>query len=165
MKYAYLTVFFFLLAITMLGIDESTGNFIFAGGSDGLMEIRVTNVWLKILLFFISAFFLFQFYKNKKMYSLILHTLFLFIWFLSGRTIANFPDGRISTGWFYFETNRILLCNEIVDCEAVIHYKTTIKSNSLWFLNIEANNKKYLFYVGPFIWSDTKEVFVDAYSH
>jgi len=165
MKYIYWISFILFFLLTLVGLDTSTGNFVFAGGSDGLMEIRTVNIWIKIFLLLASGFFLINFHKNKGIKNVFLCVFFIFIWFLSGRTIATFPDGRISTGWFYIETNKILLCNGELDCETITHYKTTVETKKLWVININSVNSNYAIFVGPFIWSDTIKLLNESYSH
>lgn len=161
-------VFFFIISLLMLLLTglrlwPSTGNFIFAGGSDMLMSIVASNFFISItfaVIFFITVFF----YKKKKrpLVTSLLTVIFL-LWFLSGRMIALFPDGRLLSGWFYIQTNRTDICRTDIDCEKVFYYDTKFEKLSFWKLRIVNKEANATIFTGPFVWRNTIKLFVKEF--
>jgi len=78
--------------------------------------------------------------------------------------IKLYPDGRISTGWFYIETNRFSVCaGETSDCEQITHYQTFIEKAPFWSLKIRNKDINRTVFVGPIIWSEALNQFYEKF--
>lgn len=143
-----------MCGLTVLGFFESA-SFIFAHGSDGLMRFSVANKWLQVLfvLAFISMTLVYR--KRKVLIVLVVLSTLFFIWFFSGRVISTFPNGKIGTGWFYFETTRHDMCQNVLDCEKSLYYETLIEELPFWRIRIHNKQNEQTIYIGPFIWKKT----------
>ncbi len=149
---------------TTLGFFPTTASFTFARGSDGLMELISINVWVQASLVFVFGTVAIA-YKNryKKKAYIILSLLFL-VWFMSGRTISIFPDGRLSTGWFYWETSRINICQNEIDCEKVFYYETKVETLPLWRIRIKNKQTDKIIFIGPLLWEKAIKLFQNNFS-
>jgi hypothetical protein len=152
-----------MLLLTALRLWPSTGNFIFAGGSDILMTI-VTSHFLTSITLAVSFFATVLIYKKKRrvLFTLLLTLIFL-LWLLSGRMIALFPDGRLISGWFYIETNRTDICKTDIDCEKLFYYDTKFEKLSFWRLRIANSETNTTVFTGPFIWKNAIRLFVKEF--
>ena len=156
MKLFLYVVAFLMIVITGFGFFPSYANFIFAGGSDGLMNIVSANIWFQIIV--VSSFLLSIYKYNKTMNAILI--LIFFLWCISGRMVSLFPDGRLSSGWFYLETDRINICkNEEIDCDRIFFYETEIEELPFWRLRIKNKNINSVIFIGPVIWSNTLSLF------
>jgi|SRR5579871_6016463 len=158
-----ITVLLFLL--TMVGFFPNYAYFMFAGGSDDLMELRSGNIWLQIslVILFLLVVILFKNRLSSKIFITLL--LILIIWLFSGRTISIFPDGRISEGWFYFETSRENICNTQVDCDKIFYYETVVEEKPFWRIRIRNKQTSTDFFVVPINWGKTLKMFRNKFPH
>lgn len=159
MKIVLYSVALIMILITLFGCFSSYASLLFAGGSDVLMELVQGNLRLQILfvVLFCGSVIITKWRDGYKRY-LFLGLLFL-LWFLSGRTISLFPDGKIRTGWFYFKTWDTNICKEEKDCEKVFYYETHVKKLPLWFLRVTNKDTNAVIFVGPVVWSETLSLF------
>lgn len=141
---------------SIIGFNLGFGRAFFAGGSDVLMELVASSLYVKIILLFsfVLVVVAFRKTKNRALYYSVLFILFS-AWLLSGRTVGLFAYGRLSTGWFYFESNRTYLCKDWLDPEVVLNRETVYEKESFWRYRISNNQTEKVIFVGPFI---TKEV-------
>jgi hypothetical protein len=151
-----------ILTISMLGFTvlmylTSFNRFVFAGGStESLMTIVSSNGVLSTFSF--VAFFLLLFFgaKIRPLVKGIAMLLLFILWLMSGRTIGTklYPDGRLSMGWFYIETERLNVCkNDTTDCERITHYQTFVKKLPFWRLRIKNEDISRTIFIGPVVWS------------
>jgi len=155
MKRILYTVAFLMIAITALGFSTDFGEMSLASGSDILMSYASTDIFLRLFFlvaFVMSVIFLKKF-GNKILATLTLIILFA-LWFLSGRMIAIFPDGRLVGGWFYFPTETTELCKSSKDCEITLHYETSYTRESFWFYRVKNKEVEIVKFAGPFIAND-----------
>lgn len=146
---------------TAVGFNIGFARFFFASGSDALMELISSNMLVRIslLLTFIALVVFAKKFTNKSFYYTALIVVFSF-WLLSGRMIGIFPDGRIKTGWFYFTTNEIHVCqDDKTDCEIVMNYQSSVEKTFLWQVRIKNNQFNDAIFTGPIIWHKTVKVF------
>lgn len=152
-----------MLLMTAFKLAPTTGNFIFVGGSDMLMSLVSSNFLVSIT--FGIAFFIIVFFYQKARRKVVIPLLILIflLWFLSGRMIALFPDGRIITGWFYIQTNRSDICRTDIDCEKVFRYDTRLEKLSVWRLRVSNSEIDVQIFTGPFIWRHSQLVFENEF--
>jgi hypothetical protein len=148
-----------MLFLTAFRLFASTGNFIFAAGSDSLMTIVSSHLLISISLA-VSFFLALLTYKKKRraLFTSLLTLIFL-LWLFSGRMIAFFPDGRLISGWFYIPTNRIDICKTDIDCEKLFYYYTKIEARSFWRLRITNTETNTTVFIEPFIWKNAIKLF------
>jgi hypothetical protein len=158
MKAIFLIIAFVMGAITMVGFFPSFSAFIFANGSDVLMNFAFPSVWLQVSLVLIFGVPLFMFRGKllKRLYP-ALALVFVF-WIFSGRTFGIFPDGRIVTGWFYVGFDQIEVCRNSTDCEKTLYYETSIESLKPWRIRIRNKEINSTIFIGPVIWSNTLHI-------
>jgi hypothetical protein len=141
MKILFYFFVFLMLCLTCLGLDRGLSRMFIASGSDCLMDLVATNVYLSISFFLL--FLVFLFFKkqitNKFIFNILIITTF-FLWFWSGFMVAIFPEGKVISGWYYFEFNRIELCENDPDYEKILYYETTYEKEYIWTYKIK--NKK-----------------------
>ena len=85
----------------------------------------------------------------------------LLSWFLSGRIIATkiYPDGTVSTAWFYIPTQSFDVCHDVkFDCEAMLASHTITERLSFWRLRIRNENTDRTIFVGPFVWGKANDL-------
>jgi len=140
-----------MLILTGLSLFPNYSSFLFAGGSDVLMEYAMSGFWVQTLfatLYLVTLIIPYRsLEKNKKFLLVALFSL----WFLSGRIVSIFPDGRISTGWFYIETDKVNICENSIDCEKTVYYDTRLEKLSLWRIRIQNDKIDVVVFTGPFI--------------
>lgn len=108
-----------------------------------------TSRILNICLFIICLICLIGYFRNKKKSIYIFFGIFI-IWMLSGRTIGVYYTGELSLGWFYVETDKVLLW-EKDNCEDNVLENTDFKVKNLCTISYENNCVSGDVYVGPFI--------------
>ena len=69
------------------------------------------------------------------------------------------PDGRIITGWYYIETNKLYLCKEGYDCETILSRESVVNKLSLWRINIKNKDVDKVIFIGPFTWYSSSKIF------
>ncbi|GHT17544.1 hypothetical protein FACS189429_1850 [Bacteroidia bacterium] len=160
-------VLVFMLIITSIGFFPSILSFLIAQGSDCLLTLVNSNVFLQI--FFIVLIILCLFFRKKirKHIFCFLITISAIMWLMSGRTIGHipYPDDKIITGWFCFPTSNMYMCNSIdddMDCETLL-YNTTIEKRPFWFILLKNKKRDELIFVGPVIWNKTINSLQDFY--
>jgi len=114
-----------------------------------------TVTWLIPLLLCLACMISLSAYLKRKRYSAFLFWAFLFIWVLSGRTIGLHHTGELSIGWFYFETNKVVLW-ERGKCEGNVLESTTFRKEFPFMLRYENQCVNDQVYVGPFLVMDVK---------
>lgn len=122
------------------------------GSVQSTTEYFATNRIVTLLLFIICLISLISYLKNKQKSILIFISIFI-IWFLSGRTIGVHHTGELSLGWFYVETDKIVLW-ERGNCEGNILENTDFQRRFLYNLFYENNCISGEIYAGPFIIMD-----------
>lgn len=150
-----------MAVITLFGFNTAFVRFFFASGSDVSMCLIESDLYIRV--FFWVVFFLlsilFKKWGNKNFYYPILITVFI-LWSLSGRMVALFPlDGRLISGWFYIETNRIEICKNDCDCEKVFYYETNYKKEFIWTYRIKNKDIETTLFTSPFIDNKVKKLF------
>jgi hypothetical protein len=148
-----------MLALTLLGLNEGFARFFFASGSDGLMSLVTSKIYLRIflLIFFISMIIFYKRFNQKIIYFIILLVTF-FVWCWSGVMIAIFPNGKLLSGWYYFEIKKVDLCKSDIDCEKVFYYETSFKRKSFWTYQIGNKEVKVNIITSPFIEPELDEL-------
>ena len=149
-----------MLLLTSIGFFPSFASFIFIGGSDDLSQLIFTNIWIQV--FIICIFGVLGLLWHSKKYVITKYFLLLFLlflWILSGRTIILSPHGRLSSGWFYFETHRSSICDGEINCDRVFYYETELETLNLWHIRIKNNEVDLIIFVGPLIWGETINLF------
>ena len=163
MRFLYGLIYLVFFFITIIGFNESLCSFNFSNGSDSVMDLSVSNIWIKVLLIVILGMLLLKYLQKKNYKFLSLIFIILPIWILSGRTVGIFPDGRLNIGWFYIKTDRINLCHPNDDCEKIFYNNTKIEELPFWRIKIENKNINQIIFVGPFIWNQTRKMFETKY--
>jgi hypothetical protein len=132
-------IMMFLTAIPYVGDSPSL-----AGGSIGSIMIMIT-IRAAISTVLLVAFVLMSYFYFKKKVKAVFLILTFLLWFVSGRMIGILPDGRLSTGWFYMETDR--------------------KIKKLLFCSIRVKNKTtdQIIFVGPMLWNNALKVFHETF--
>lgn len=144
--------------MSYLYFDSDTSRLVFSGGSvDSTMKYFVTNKWI-VLFLYLSTIFILVFYRKKVKQMLIYFIISFSLWFLSGRVIGVHYTGEIITGWFYLQTNKVILW-EADKCTDDIIKNTSTENLFLFNLKFENACKKENIYIGPFIISDLKKYF------
>jgi hypothetical protein len=150
-----------MMGLTVIGYTASA-RFLFAGGStESMMTIAAPSAIVSTVFL---ALCVVLYLLRKRMSRSIRWPLLgiaVILWFISGRTIglAAFPDGRVSTGWFFIETNRFNLCQASEDCETVIGSEMQTAPSSLWRLDLSTGHVSETIFVGPFLWGQSKTLF------
>lgn len=165
MKYIIYLSSFIALLISAMGFFPSFSKFIFAGGSDSLMNIITSSILIRVFLAFILFIYIILYAQTLKKTIIPIIILTFTIWLFSGRMIAIFPYGRMSSGWFYMETNRINICNDNEDCEKVYYYETKVYKLNLWRIRLKNKNIDKIIFVGPFIWYKTLHLFSNTFKN
>jgi len=121
------------------------------------MKYFVTNKWI-VLFLYISTLFSVVFYRKKIKQMLIYFTICFFLWFLSGRMIGVQYTGEIITGWFYLQTDKVILWETDKCIDDIIKNTST---ENLFLFNLKFTNacKTEKVYIGPFIISDLNNYF------
>jgi hypothetical protein len=148
-----------MILVTIIGFFPSYTTFIFAGGSDGLMDMISVNSFFQTSIILIFGAILIVNKSKLRKYTYFLLMLVFLLWSLSGRMIALFPDGRLSSGWFYIETNRINICKDEIDCDKIFYYETEIEKLPLWRIKIKNKRTDNVVFIGPMVWKKTIELF------
>ncbi len=151
--------------LTIIGFNVGISRFLFASGSDSLMTLIESNIFIRVflLVLFISLLIIKNRFTNVYLRFLILTIAFV-TWFFSGRMVGVFAYGQIKTGWFYlFETKQIQLCGNR-DCEYAINNETEFKSELIWYYRIKNKEVNTTFFVGPFISNEVENQFFENYT-
>lgn len=151
-----------MILLTTIGLFPSNASFLFARGSDGLMQMKSAPFWIQFLLILCFIIVAFAFKGKSRVKTYLLPILFI-LWILSGRVVGLFPDGRLSTGWFYVETARLNICKNSNDCEKVYYYETEVQPLALWRIRIKNKEINKVIFVGPAIWSGTLKMFKKSF--
>jgi hypothetical protein len=155
-----------MILSTLIGFNESLSRFLFASGSDVLMDLIYPQLYYSVILVILFAFLVFYYNNFKKvtLYNFALSITFFF-WLLSGRTVAFFPDGRLISGWFYFETNRVDICKNDIDCEKIYYYDTSYQNKFFFFYRIKNKEIETKIFVGPFLVEKTETLFYQNFAN
>jgi hypothetical protein len=162
-KIVFYIVAVLMASVTIIGFNSGLSRFLFANGSDSLMTLVESRLYIRVLL--LIAFIITiaaQLNHCKKIYSLFATGIF-FLWLLSGRMIALFPDGSIITGWYYMQTNKKSICSKHADCEKVFYYETKYQKLFLWRYNITNQQTNISLFAGPFISYDIDYLFHNTF--
>lgn len=145
----------FVLVLTFL-CEITDMKELFVGGTTYIFfQFTSASIICKSILSILFIISLVSWLKYRKSRYFIISLLVLIIWFQSGRTIAsNFQNGKIITGWFFFKTDKIEICQENQDCEKIIYNQFVIEKMLLWRIKIKSSNKENIIFIGPFIWKD-----------
>jgi hypothetical protein len=150
-------IMMFLTAIPYVGDSPSL-----AGGSIGSIMIMIT-IRAAISTVLLVAFVLMSYFYFKKKVKAVFLILTFLLWFVSGRMIGILPDGRLSTGWFYMETDRIDLCDHKTDCETVMAQQTKIQKLLFWRIRVKNKTTDQIIFVGPMLWNNALKVFHETF--
>lgn len=164
------TVFKVIITIAIFGImgffsqmsfSLNYSRFFFAGGSvESLMAMPRSNIYLQIGFVIVCFLFWILFLKNHHKINLTLFVLFFLLWLMSGRSIGILYDGRVKSGWFYFQTKEFTICpDSLIDCETVMGYQTAVKKLPFWRLEIRNAKVDKVIFVGPILWRSTYKLF------
>ena len=151
--------------ITFIGFNSGLTRFFFASGSDGLMRLIESDLYIRIILLvlFFLLVFLIKKWKWKIFYYPAMSIVFG-LWLLSGRMIALFPDGRLISGWFYMETSRVDICKDVADCEKTLYYETSYRSEFLWKYRIKNKELDFTIFASPFIKIKIEKLFSQQFA-
>ncbi|WP_123867224.1 hypothetical protein [Flavobacterium oreochromis] len=168
MKYLISTILTLLvLGLTFIDKIVSGVEEFFVGGTTYVFfEIISASILVKSIFLAILIVTLFLWLKCKKRkYVLILIPVFI-LWLQSGRTIAfNSQDGQIVTGWFFFKTNMIEICEENQDCEKKFYKEVTLEKLPLWRIKFKNADKENVVFIGPFVWDNYLKLLEDYGIH
>lgn len=136
--------------MSYLFFDSENSTLLFSGGSVGsTMQYFVTNKWIVLFLYIITVFSIY-FYRNKIKKMLFYFVICFSLWFLSGRMIGVQYTGEIIAGWFYLETNKVILW-EGNKCTDDVIKNTKTKNSYLFNLKFTNACTAKEIYIGPFI--------------
>lgn len=154
-------LFLCMIALTSFGYFSSTS--LVTGSISSMESLAATNVTLPTLLLILFGLLLYYYFKVPKKTKLLFLGVIMLLWILSGRVISIiiWPDGRITTGWFYIPTERFYLCNDKSNCETLVAYHTKIETLPFWRVRIKNENTDEIIFVGPFLWNKAKKVFTE----
>ena len=148
----FLTIFILMIMICLTAIAStpSFSRFLMAGGSDSTMSANHAATLYQVLA--IGCCILLSIYCKYKRFRwgwIIFIGLVLF-WFLSGRTVGAFPDGRLNTGWFSlrFEQYRFSPI-ESTGCVEILSAQTLIRED-FWGVTISNRYTTAFIFTGPF---------------
>jgi hypothetical protein len=153
MKYFLLFLLTVIIITTYLSFNEELINVMFSNDSAGyLTEVSNINISVSVI-----AIILFCFFIIKKNIGLLFAL--IIIWLFSGRRISirNTEKCRISTGWFFIETNSFSLC-KLKDCDCEIIHETTYEKLSFYRVKIKNKEIRKTIFIGPMVWSRVIEV-------
>lgn len=153
----------FMLLLTLLGFDKGLSRLFMASGSDDVMKLVSSDLYIRVALLII--FIILGFYRKwrqYKMYNPVMLVIFG-LWLLSGRMVALFPDGRLIYGWYYIETGNIQICSDGVDCEKVYGYETDYERRFLWGYRIMNESISETIFTGPFIMDEVDSLFLHSF--
>ena len=160
-----------MILLTCIGCFRSDARFLFAMGSDSLLNMISGKIYIQSI--FIVAFIMTVLIQIKikqliKYINIVLIFIFV-LWMLSGRTIGYipYPEEKIKTGWFYLPMNQIFICNKNnnvdIDCEKISYYETFVEVKPFWCIQVTNKEMSKVIFVGPFIWSNTLDMFKNIY--
>lgn len=158
-------IFLIIFVVSLVSIYQffdEINKFIFVGGSmSSITEMLKADKYISLALSFICLFTSLFYLKHNNSILAYCLIIFLFIWFLNGRTVGflAFPDGKIITGWFMIPTSEFLLCDHKIDCETSITQQTNVKKDYLWKIYIENSSTQKEIFLGPFLWTKGYEFF------
>ncbi|WP_300601842.1 hypothetical protein [Niabella sp.] len=152
MRTFLLFIILIMLLTVMLGFSPGTARFLFAGGSDGLMELVTSSLVLRVVIvaLFCLSVMVYILQKKKKIF-LLFPVVFFILWIISGKMIAIFPDGRLRSGWFFMEIRSVNICEGQADCEQVSYYETTVTALSFYRIRVKNNTVDAVILTTPFI--------------
>lgn len=160
MKSVLILFFIGMTVLTLFGYLPAS-KFYFAGVSvDYMMDIIDANI-ISTLLLLLVGLLGYNYLRKPQKVKLFLLYIGMLGWFLSGRIVATiiYPDGRVSCGWFYIETERFYLCNATTDCETTISYKTKVEPLPFGRIRITNEFIDKTIFVNPFAWKATLKMF------
>jgi hypothetical protein len=139
------------------------GKFIFAKGSEMSLQLAVSNLVFRIVVFNIFLLILLLVMKKRTGSRKGLVVLLFCLWVWSIRSIGFFPDGRVIKGLAFFQLCRYELCkgNEIP--EEVIYTQTSVISDGLWKIRIQNKNCNILILSGPFFHENIGTAMADIF--
>lgn len=160
LKVSLVTIAVLMLLLTLLTFVEDIKLLFTYESAIYLSDISNINIFLSMFFLCINIFLLIYFRKRLKLIS----PFFFFVcilWLFSGRTLAYkyHPTGRVIIGWYYIKTEIFHLCTPSQDYEKILSKETTIKELSFWRMNFKNRNIDKTIFIGPFIWSEAKEIF------
>jgi len=142
---------------------SSNKNLLFVGGStDVFLEVANGN---KIIVTSLVVLFIFIIFIKINKYNLkyFLLLIVFILWLMSGRTVGytSYPAPAIKLGWFYIQTERIIVCEYNEDCEKLIAYKTSIEELPFWRIKVKNKEMEEVFFVGFIAWESTVKIIKD----
>ena len=150
MKYFLYSLLVVIIIVTFLSFNNELINIMFSNDSAGYLT-EVSNI--NIIVSVISIIFFYFFIIKKNRYRFFLLFVLMIIWLFSGRRISirNTEKCRVSSGWFFIETNSFRLC-KLADCDCEIVYETTYERLSFWRIRITNNDINKTMFIGPIVW-------------
>ncbi len=149
-----------MVTLTLISFSD-LGKLLFVSESADYLT-STTKIDYTLLVIFLGTYActLISFWIKPKFYKLGIISILFLLWLLCGRMIGfnSFSDGRVNTGWYYLEYERIYLCNSKSDCESLLAYGTKMEILSLWRIKITNENINEVIFVGPFTWKSTLEM-------
>jgi hypothetical protein len=151
-----------MTALTLIGYSDAHPGL--TGGSlDSIMSMAALPPIYATVFLLVFVILIILYLKKPTNIKLVLLSLIMILWFLSGRMIGIIPlDGRLSTGWFYIETGRHTLCDYKTDCETTIYYQTQTESLFFWRIRVSNKNIDETIFVGPFLWNRAQKLFKET---
>ncbi len=137
------------------------GAFIFAGGSDSVLQVVRTPLWISALISFVLVISLiYSIYSIEWNIGQRAFLSILFIaWILNGQTIGVYPDGRIMIGWYFFPIN---ITNTLKPNENPEQYVSIISVKTKNFFTLEFKNENDLttIFVNPWLQSPLMKILI-----
>ena len=148
-------IFLLLIVITFLCTIWDVwmvdfGKFIFAKGSEMSLQLAVSHLVFRIVVFTMFLMGLLLVMKKRTGSRISLGVLLFCVWVWSIRSIGFFPDGRVIKGLAFIQMCRYELCKDNEIPEEVIYTQTTVTSDGLWEIRIQNKNCNILILSGPF---------------
>jgi hypothetical protein len=126
------------------------GKFIFAKGSEVSLQLAVSHLVFRVVVFTMFLLSLLLIMKKRTGSSISLGLLIFCLWVWSIRSIGFFPDGRVIKGLAFIQLWRYELCKDNEIPEEVIDTQTTVTTDGLWKIRIQNINCNILILSGPF---------------
>lgn len=150
LKYILIVIVILMFLITILFWHKEGELLKVINGSFGSTTEYLKVNWLVLLLLCISCSVSLMVYLKQKTYSIIVFYIFFILWALSGRTIGIHHTGELTVGWFYFETNKVVLWKKNI-CEGNVLESTSFREEFPFMIRYENQCVNGRVYAGPFV--------------
>jgi hypothetical protein len=139
------------------------GRFFFASGSEVGLNLIVSSLFLRIFLamFLVVSLLLYNRLTRFKYCTLVI--LFLLAWIMSLFSVGIFPDGRVISGWSFWQFKTFNICHLSIDCEKTIYCQTKVVSHSIWSIDVINERVNERIITGPVIHEKAFEILVEAF--